>query len=59
MQAAASKASDADKAKNKAAIESTDKKAFVDRCNTNITASQVTCALKTTSMDQLDACDKG
>ncbi len=57
MQAAGSKATAADKDKHRAAMESDEKVKFVERCELDIKAVQVTCSLKAKTMDDLDACD--
>ncbi len=57
MEAAKSKASDADKTKHKAAMDNEPRAAFVERCNTDIKAAQVTCSLKAKTLKEVDACD--
>ncbi len=59
MQAAKSNASDEDKAKHKATIEKETGPEFIERCEHNIKADQVTCSLKATSKEEIEACDKG
>ncbi|MCP4449447.1 MAG: hypothetical protein GY811_29550 [Myxococcales bacterium] len=57
MEAASSTASDEDKAKHKASMDATQRGEFVERCERNIKAAQVTCSLKATTPEEIDACD--
>jgi len=57
MEAAASDSSDADKAKNKLVLEKEKKPEFVERCERNIKASQVTCSLKAKTLKEIEVCD--
>jgi len=57
LQAQQVKASDADKAEYKASIEADKRGEFVQRCERDIKASQVTCSLSAKTMKELEACD--
>lgn len=51
------KASDAEKAKQRAALKVELSDTFLDRCERNIKASQIACALKAETHKEIEACD--
>ena len=57
MEAAQSKGNDEAKAEHKAAMDKDKRTEFVERCETNIKAVQVTCSLKATTLEEIEACD--
>jgi hypothetical protein len=50
-------ASEADRAKHKTRLTEETREAFVERCNNDLKASQVTCSLKAKTAEEIEACD--
>jgi len=50
-------AADADKAKHKTDLAEATRKTFIERCESNLKAKQVSCSLKSTNAEELEACD--
>jgi hypothetical protein len=59
LEEAKSDSSDADKAEHRLAIDKDKGPEFVERCERNIKAAQVTCSLKATTIKEIETCDKG
>ncbi len=57
LEAAASGASDTDATKHKAAMNASERDDFVERCERNIKAVQVSCSLKAQTLEEFEACD--
>lgn len=57
LEAAKSQGTDEEKAERKTTMENENRAEFVERCETNIKASQVTCSLKATTLKEIEACD--
>lgn len=50
-------ASEADRAKHKTRLSEETRTTFVERCEADLKASQVTCSLKAKSAEEVEACD--
>lgn len=59
LQEANSDATDAEKAKYRAVMNNDTSPEFIERCERNIKAAQVTCSLKAKSIADIEVCDKG